>query len=78
MNVNSKIVSNIKKMTRFMKKEGIFNLKTSEFEITLDLHYHPTSSSKKKDVISEEETKEPSYTDEDILFWSTPGFSDSH
>lgn len=63
----------IKKLTDFMKKSGLLSLKIKDIELNLApaavFHVEP----KNKDPI-EEPKPEPQLTDEDLMFWSAPGY----
>lgn len=64
----------IKRYTKMMKKEGVLVIKTPELEIQLS----PLAVFHEELKITDEVTqtsKEPPtpFTEQDILFWSTPG-----
>lgn len=63
-----------KKITRFMQKQGILCLKTPEIEIQLApralLHETIEVLPEEKEISKEPESQ---YTENDQLFWSSPG-----
>jgi hypothetical protein len=67
----------LRKITLFMKKEGVLSLKTQNIEISLSqssLSFPKENSKKKKFTDEKLEEEEKNYTDEQILMWSSPGF----
>lgn len=62
----------MKKITKFMQKEGILFLKTAE----LELHLTPAAllQDKPMDMPDQKaEVPESVFSEEDALFWSSPG-----
>ena len=68
----------IKKLTRFMKKEGVSSLKLKDFEITVDLDFRrPIKQDPLANSISETSSLSESIANEEhSLFWSAPGYSE--
>lgn len=60
----------IKKLTLFMKKEGILHLKQGDIELQLS----PAAINETKSLTSDAPiVEENKPTDMDVLFWSSPG-----
>lgn len=62
----------LKKMISFLRKNGVSQYKSGDFEIALS----PThkSYSKPKDSNQTEPKIEKEFTQEEMLYWSSPGF----
>ena len=70
-------IKNLKKTVSFMKKEGILVLKTKDCEIELTREALLDSRHKKNLEPSSEKPdkiESPEYSEQDVLFWSSPGF----
>lgn len=69
----------IKKLTRFMKKEGVSSLKLKDFEITVDLDFRREGKQIRSDLDAIAEKiplSEALANEEQSLFWSAPGYSE--
>lgn len=65
-------LKNLKRIVRFLKKEGIVSFKNKEFELTLaPLSLDPPRTKKTKHT---QEAPEDKVSDLDVLFWSAPGY----
>ena len=65
----------IKKLAAFMKKAGVISLKAGEIELKLSpyvFHEEQISNAAAADPSPEASLASP-YTDDEILFWSSPG-----
>lgn len=70
-----KELKRIKKLTAFMKKAGILNLKSGDLELSLtpdSFHEEQSAALKQEDATSDAAIKSQ-FTDEEVLFWSSPG-----
>jgi hypothetical protein len=68
----------LRKLVKFMQKEGVLTLKMSEIELQLSqaailpLETAPDAPSPSADA-----PQDPEYTEEELLFWSSPGLPES-
>lgn len=69
-------IKKAKKIIQFMRKEGVSHLKTSELDVTISLNHLPPKKKSKKESYPEEEKIKNNYTEEEVLFWSSPGMLD--
>jgi hypothetical protein len=61
----------VKKLVAFMRKEGVLTLKQGDIELSLSpmaILHEPAVQSKESESIPEVK-----YSDDDVLFWSSPG-----
>lgn len=68
-------IRKLKKLTKFMKKEGITSLKTADIELSIDPKFMFPVEQSTSQPTTDEIKEEPTYTDEEILMWSAPGLS---
>lgn len=54
-----------------MRMNGLLKLKTADFDI--ELHPQAIAMRPKRGEPTEDKPQEPEYSQEDILFWSSPG-----
>lgn len=64
----------IKKLTAFMKKEGLISLKSGDIELELSVAtaFHVEQADLPPE--SPATPEKPQYTDEELLMWSAPGY----
>lgn len=69
-------IKKLKKLTKFMQKEGLLSLKLPNIELHLSptAVFHVEQSPQAPNSPSEDKPEPPQYTEEDALFWSSPGF----
>ena len=72
----SEELKQIRKLIKMMKKEGVLCLKHKETQISLSPQSLFKSEEEKtpEEKPSAEQAEVRQYTEEDILFWSAPGF----
>ena len=63
----------IKSFIKLMQKEGVVKLRLPELELELAPHAFIDSSISEAPLVEEKIETENTYTDEEILFWSSPG-----
>jgi hypothetical protein len=68
-------IKKLKKLVKFMQKEGVLTFKTQEIELSLH-HTALFPKENQRDTNSTEsiEKEKSQFTDEEILLWSAPGF----
>ncbi|MBK8455601.1 MAG: hypothetical protein IPL34_20185 [Thiofilum sp.] len=71
----------LRKLVKFMQKEGVLVLKVREIEIQLSKSalFHVEHTKEPVETTATDLPDENQYTEEELLFWSAPGIlEDSH
>lgn len=64
----------IKKLTSFMRKQGLLHLKQGDIELSLSPGAILPDEKPAADSATAEEPIKPRHTEEEILFWSVQGY----
>lgn len=68
-------IKKLKKLVKFMQKEGVLNLKIPEIELQLAASAIQHPDTDVPDTATTEQPIQDQYDPEEVLFWSAPGIS---